>query len=41
MLRPADSLLLDELTNDLDIPTLEVLESNLAEFPGAIALVTA
>ncbi|MDP9171476.1 MAG: ABC transporter ATP-binding protein, partial [Acidobacteriota bacterium] len=32
--------LLDEPTNDLDIPTLEVLESNLADFPGAIVLVT-
>jgi ATP-binding cassette subfamily F protein uup len=40
MLQPADILILDEPTNDLDIPTLEVLESNLAEFPGAIVLVT-
>ena len=40
MLQPADVLILDEPTNDLDIPTLEVLESNLAEFPGAIILVT-
>jgi len=40
MLRPADILILDEPTNDLDIPTLEVLEDNLAQFPGAIVLVT-
>jgi ATP-binding cassette subfamily F protein uup len=33
-------LILDEPTNDLDIPTLEVLESNLADFPGALVLVT-
>ncbi len=40
MLRPADLLILDEPTNDLDIPSLEALEESLAEFPGAIALVT-
>lgn len=40
MLRPADLLILDEPTNDLDIPTLEVLEESLLEFPGALALVT-
>ena len=40
MLAPADLLILDEPTNDLDIPTLEVLEDNLAEFPGALVLVT-
>ncbi len=40
MLQPADILILDEPTNDLDIPTLEVLEDNLAQFPGAIVLVT-
>jgi ATP-binding cassette subfamily F protein uup len=40
MLQPADILILDEPTNDLDIPTLEVLESNLGDFPGAIVLVT-
>lgn len=40
MLQPADLLLLDEPTNDLDIPTLETLEESLAEFPGAIALIT-
>jgi ATP-binding cassette subfamily F protein uup len=37
---PADVLILDEPTNDLDINTLEVLEDNLLEFPGAVILVT-
>src|SRR5205085_8848760 len=40
MLRPADVLILDEPTNDLDIATLDVLESSLEEFPGALVLVT-
>jgi len=40
MLEPADVLVLDEPTNDLDIPTLEVLEETLIEFPGAVILVT-
>jgi len=40
MLQPADILILDEPTNDLDIPTLQVLEQTLEEFPGAIVLVT-
>jgi ATP-binding cassette subfamily F protein uup len=40
MLAPADVLVLDEPTNDLDIPTLEVLEESLEEFPGAVLLVT-
>ncbi len=40
MLRPADLLILDEPTNDLDIPTLEILEESLEEFPGALILVT-
>ena len=33
MLQPADVMLLDEPTNDLDIPTLEVLEDSLMDFP--------
>ena len=40
MLEPADILILDEPTNDLDIPSLEVLEDSLEEFPGAVVLVT-
>jgi ABC transport system ATP-binding/permease protein len=40
MLHPADLLILDEPTNDLDIPSLEVLEESLEEFPGALVLVT-
>jgi ATP-binding cassette subfamily F protein uup len=40
MTQPADLLILDEPTNDLDIATLDVLESSLEEFPGALVLVT-
>lgn len=40
MLVPADVLMLDEPTNDLDIPTLELLEESLTNFPGAVVLVT-
>ena len=40
MLEPADILVLDEPTNDLDISTLEVLEESVDSFPGAVLLVT-
>lgn len=40
MLEPADILFLDEPTNDLDIPTLEVIEENLLEFNGAVVLIS-
>src|SRR5258705_2836570 len=40
MREPAEVLILDEPTNDLDIPTLEVLEDSLAEFDGGLVLVT-
>jgi ATP-binding cassette subfamily F protein uup len=38
--QPADILILDEPTNDLDIPSLEVLEDSLKNFPGTLVLVT-
>ena len=38
--RPANVLVLDEPTNDLDIETLELLESLLVEFPGTVLLVS-
>ena len=40
MLQPADVLILDEPTNDLDIGSLEVLQDSLAEFPGAVVIVS-
>jgi len=40
MLQPADLLILDEPTNDLDIPTLDILEDSLMEFTGALIFVT-
>jgi ABC transport system ATP-binding/permease protein len=40
MLRPAQVLVLDEPTNDLDLPTLAVLEEALQSFSGAVLLVT-
>ena len=38
--RPANVLVLDEPTNDLDIDTLELLESLLQEFAGTLFLVS-
>lgn len=40
MLEPADILFLDEPTNDLDIPTLEVIEESLQDFKGAVILIS-
>ncbi len=40
MLKPADVLIVDEPTNDLDIHTRETLEDSFQEFPGALILVT-
>jgi len=38
--RPANLLVLDEPTNDLDIETLEVLENKLCEFGGTLLVVS-
>ncbi len=38
--QPANVLVLDEPTNDLDIETLELVESLLVEFPGTILIVS-
>ncbi len=38
--RPANLLILDEPTNDLDLFTLQVLESALVDFPGCVLVVT-
>jgi ATP-binding cassette subfamily F protein uup len=38
--RPANVLVLDEPTNDLDLETLELLEAQLVEFPGTLLLVS-
>ncbi|MFT3906082.1 MAG: ATP-binding cassette domain-containing protein [Steroidobacteraceae bacterium] len=37
---PANLLVMDEPTNDLDIDTLELLEERVAEFPGTLLLVS-
>jgi ATP-binding cassette subfamily F protein uup len=38
--RPANVLVMDEPTNDLDIETLELLEELIGEFPGTVLLVS-
>jgi ATP-binding cassette subfamily F protein uup len=38
--QPANVLILDEPTNDLDLETLELLEAQLVEWPGTLLLVS-
>lgn len=38
--RPANVLVLDEPTNDLDIETLDLLQEQLFEFPGTVILIS-
>lgn len=40
MLQDANLLILDEPTNDLDIPTLQLLDESLSSFPGCVLMVT-
>ena len=40
LVRGAHTLVLDEPTNDLDLPAIERLEDALAAFPGALLVVT-
>jgi ATPase subunit of ABC transporter with duplicated ATPase domains len=40
MLQQPNLLLLDEPTNNLDIPSVEALESTLDEFDGAILVIS-
>jgi ATP-binding cassette subfamily F protein uup len=40
MLQPADIMVLDEPTNDLDFETLDILQEALVDFPGAVLLVS-
>ena len=40
LFRNPNFLILDEPTNDLDLPTLNVLENFLADFPGCIIIVS-
>jgi ATP-binding cassette subfamily F protein uup len=40
LFRNPNFLILDEPTNDLDLPTLSILENFLAEFPGCLIIVS-
>ena len=40
LMRNPNFLVLDEPTNDLDIPTLQVLEEYLQDFPGCVIIVS-
>lgn len=40
LMRDPNFLILDEPTNDLDIPTLQVLEEYLEDFPGCVIIVS-
>lgn len=40
LLQPADVLIMDEPTNDLDIDSIEILEESLSQFPGHVLLVS-
>ncbi|MEZ9140505.1 MULTISPECIES: ABC transporter ATP-binding protein [unclassified Shewanella] len=40
LLRPANLIILDEPTNDLDVETLELLESLLTDFEGTLLIVS-
>ncbi len=40
LFRNPNFLILDEPTNDLDLPTLQVLENFLSEFPGCLVIVS-
>jgi len=38
--RPGDILIFDEPTNDLDLETIQILEKKLAEFDGAVIIIS-
>ena len=40
LIRPANTLVLDEPTNDLDLETLELLEQQLVDWPGTLLIVS-
>ncbi|NMM44732.1 ATP-binding cassette domain-containing protein [Rhodospirillaceae bacterium KN72] len=40
LIQPANLLILDEPTNDLDLETLDLLQEMLADFPGTVLLVS-